>query len=188
MFKKPALIFLWFIATPLVLATSVLSLSTFNKTGKLDFAADFSSFEVTATTSLDPQVLGVQVNDLRPHIVENFLKGTTLASYSNYIVEVSDKYGLDFRLIPAIAMKESGGGDAVRSNSFNAWGFGNGRSNFNSWEEAIDIVGKTLKEKYVDRGLVTPEQIMPVYAPPQIETGGKWAQDINFFFLKMENL
>lgn len=188
MFKKPALIFLWFILTPLVLATSVLSLSTFNKTDKLNLTADFSTFEITNTSGLDPQVLGVQVDDFRPHIVENFLKGTTLAGYSNYIVEVSDKYGLDFRLIPAIAMKESGGGNAARVGSFNAWGFENGRTNFNSWEDAIDAVGKTLKHEYADKGLVTPEQIMPVYAPPQIFTGGKWAKDINHFFSQMESL
>lgn len=188
MFKKPALFFSWFILTPLVLATSALSLANINKVSQPNFTADFSSQEISSTNGQDPQVLGVQVNDLRPHLVENFLKGTELADYSEYIVEVSDKYNLDFRLIPAIAMKESGGGNAARSGSFNAWGIGNGRTNFNSWQEAIDRVGKTLKEGYADKGLVTPEQIMPVYAPPQIFTGGKWARDINHFFSKMESL
>lgn len=187
MFKKPALFFSWFILTPLVLAASVLSLARINQVSQPDFVANLSQMEIKSNEQ-DTQVLGVQVNDLRPHLVENFLKGTELAGYAEYIVRVSDKYALDFRLIPAIAMKESGGGNAARAGSFNAWGFENGRTNFGSWEEAIDLVGKTLKEKYADKGLVTPEQIMPVYAPPQMFTGGQWAKDINHFFSKMESL
>jgi hypothetical protein len=108
--------------------------------------------------------------------------------YSKQIIEASDKYGIDWRLIPAIAMRESGGGDKARPGSFNAWGFENGRTNFDSWESAIESVAKTLKVRYVDKGMTTPEEIMAVYAPPQLSTGGKWAQDINYFFSKLETL
>ncbi|MBI2012587.1 glucosaminidase domain-containing protein, partial [Candidatus Curtissbacteria bacterium] len=137
---------------------------------------------------VEGQVIGLEITDLRPYLVENFLKGAPLAPHSKLIVEVSDQYGIDYRLIPAIAMKETGGGETAPDESYNAWGFGNGRVNFDSWEEAVVSVAKVLKRDYIDRGLVTPEQIMAVYAPPQLLTGGKWADDINFFFQKLESL
>ncbi|KKP93653.1 MAG: hypothetical protein UR98_C0003G0023 [Parcubacteria group bacterium GW2011_GWA1_36_12] len=85
-------------------------------------------------------------------------------------------------------MKESGGGTASSQVTHNAWGWENGRTNFSSWEYAIETVGRTLKNNYITKGLITPEQIMTVYAPPQIYTGGKWAEDINSFFSQMETL
>ena len=85
-------------------------------------------------------------------------------------------------------MKESGGGTTVDEASHNAWGFENGRTYFDSWDTAIPIVAKTLKERYVDKGLISPEQIMAVYAPPAILNGGGWAKDINLFFSQMETL
>ena len=104
------------------------------------------------------------------------------------MVEVADKYDIDYRLIPAIAMKESGAGTAIPESSYNAWGFENGRTRFTSWETAIETVGKTLNKRYITKGMSTPDEIMPVYAPPQMETGGKWAKDINYFYTQMETL
>jgi len=191
MFKKLALASLWFFTVPLVLL-STLFLFRHNKisanSANLAQNVNIPSGIQLQTNEINGQVLGAEVTDLRIYIVSNFLKNTPLEDYSEHIVQTSDKYDLDYRLIPAIAMKESGGGVAARNGSYNAWGFENGRTNFNSWDQAISSVAKTLKEKYVDKGLVTPEQIMPVYAPPQIFTGGKWAKDINFFFSQLESL
>src|SRR3989344_2191800 len=133
------------------------------------------------------QVLGIQITDKRPFTVSNFLKKTPLEPYSSYIVEISDKYGIDYRLIPAIAVKETGGGRTTREGTYNAWGFENGRTKWGSWEEAIDSVARTLKTRYVDRGLITPEQIMPVYAPPAVENGGGWAVAVRNYLEKMES-
>ncbi len=189
MLKKLVFLSAWFVLAPPVIILALFSLSKNN-----DLAISNSSLNKSLQTTplvldnnINGEVLAVKIEDTRPFIVERFLKGTPLASYSGHIVEVSDKYSIDYRLIPAIAMKESQGGLTARS-SYNAWGFDNGRSVFSSWESAIDIVGKTLKTRYIDKGLTTPDAIMPIYAPPQILTGGRWAKDINLFFSQMESL
>lgn len=187
--KKIALVISWFAITPIVILTFSILIYQHNKIYSLSKVGP----QITPQIAIEPnsvsaQVLGVQIDDLRSHYVANFLKKTPLEPYANTIVETSDKYDLDYRLVPAIAMKESGGGRAAPTGSYNAWGFENGATRFTSWESAIEIVAKTLKERYIAKGLTTPEEIMPVYAPPQIFTGGKWAQDINFFFSKMESL
>lgn len=188
MFKKLALVFLWFLLTPTFLSVSIISVIKKNNNNQSPSISSSIATEVNLQNNLDGQVLGIEISDLRPHIVANFLKNTPLAPYSEQIVKVADEHGIDYRLIPAIAMKETGGGVAAPIGSFNAWGFENGRTRFDSWEIAIGTVAKTLKEKYIARGLITPDQIMPIYAPPQLLTGGKWARDINFFFSQMEAL
>lgn len=190
MFKKLALVFAWFLATPLLLVTTGV-LASRDNTLKSKVETDLPPIiisQASGSNNLEGQVLGTQISDIRPFIVAKFLKNTALEPYSALIVEVSDKYDIDYRFIPAIAMKESQGGNTARSGSFNAWGFENGRTNFASWESAIDKVGKTLKERYIAKGLTTPDQMMGIYAPPQLLTGGKWAKDINSFFSRMESL
>lgn len=190
MIRKIALISLWFALTPtLVILLGILLTLQKSSLRPLKTATSFNVTQAEPeVNNIQAEVIPVKVNDSRPLILENFLKGRPLSPYSSYIVEVSDKYGIDYRLIPAIAMKESGAGSAVPEKFHNAWGFENGTTRFGSWEEAIDTVGKTLKTRYVAKGLVTPEQIMAVYAPPQLETGGKWARDINIFYAQMDTL
>lgn len=189
MFKKLALVFLWFLFTPLLLLmTGVVVHNEHQKTNLQSAFPPIAASQIDIKNNLEGQVVSTRINDMRPYIVNNFLKKTELAPYANFMVETADKYDIDFRLIPAIAMKESGGGNAAPDGSFNAWGFENGKTQFTSWESAIDRVGKTLRDRYVSKGLTTPDQIMPVYAPPAVLNGGGWAKDINFFFSKMETL
>lgn len=189
MFKKLALVFLWFLLTPLLLLMT--GAVAHNEHQKTEFQSAFppiAASQIDIKNNVEGIVISTRINDTRPYIVSNFLKKTELEPYANYMVETADKYDIDFRLIPAIAMKESGGGNAAPEGSYNAWGFENGKTRFTSWESAIDRVGKTLKERYISKGLTTPDLIMPVYAPPAIANGGGWAKDINFFFSKMETL
>jgi hypothetical protein len=58
-------------------------------------------------------------------------------------VLVAEKYGLDYRLLPAIGVRESSGGKAACG--YNAFGWGSCKlHNFNSYEEAIEALGKNL--------------------------------------------
>jgi len=58
-------------------------------------------------------------------------------------VLVAEKYGLDWRLLPAIGIRESSGGKAACS--YNAFGWGSCRlHNFHSYEEAIEVVGRNI--------------------------------------------
>lgn len=128
--------------------------------------------------------------DARAKIVENFLTGykSPLAHLSDIFIAVADKYSLDYRLLPSIAMQESNGGQKVIKDSKNPFGYGiYGKlvTKFESWEASIERVGRALKEDYLDKGLKTPTQIMAKYTPPSLERGGVWAKGVTSF---MEDL
>lgn len=128
----------------------------------------------------------VEFVDARAKIIENFFKGygSVLSNYSELFVKVADKYQLDPRLLPAIAMQESNGGKKVIKGSKNPFGYGiYGKLviRFNSWEEAIERVGRALRQDYLDKGLKTPSQIMTKYTPPSLALGGIWAKGVTSF-------
>lgn len=105
---------------------------------------------------------------------------------AEFIVETADKYNIDYRLIPAIAMQESTLCKVIPNGSHNCWGWGiyGGRvTRFASYDEAIDTVSRGLKKNYVDQGLTTPDQIMAKYNP---SSNGSWAYGVNFFWRLIE--
>lgn len=58
-------------------------------------------------------------------------------------VLVAEKYGLDWNLLPAIAVRESSGGK--QACGYNAFGWGSCKlNNFSSYEQAIEALGKNL--------------------------------------------
>ena len=105
-----------------------------------------------------------------------------LADYAEKFVEVANKYGLDYRLLPAIATIESSGGKN-NFRKYNAWGWGN--KGFSSFEEGIEVVAKGLKTGYIDKGRDTVEEIAPIYCPPNYKN---WARSVNQFMLEIENI
>lgn len=186
--KKLGLLFAWAFLTPIVLGASLFFL--YSDSTRINRALAYATTLVAESSkpnTVEGQVLGVEISDMRPLLISIVLKKTVLEPYSNFIVQTADKYGIDYRLIPSIAMKESGGGNKAPKGTYNAWGFENGKTQFDSWENAIDVVGKTLKTRYIDKGLTTPDQIMPIYAPPAVAAGGGWAKDVNYFSDKIDN-
>lgn len=129
--------------------------------------------------------------DARSLMVKNFFQGyrSPLSELGGLFVEVADKYGLDWRLLPAIAMQESLGGKKVIKNSYNPFGYGiygNLIIRFSSWDEAVDKVGKALKQDYLNQGLNTPDKIMAKYTPPSLEKGGAWARGVKSFMQELQ--
>lgn len=125
-------------------------------------------------------------SDARAKIIENFFENykAPLSAYGQVFIQTADKYRLDWRLLPAIAMQESNGGKKVINNSYNPFGYGiygNSVIRFNSWEEAIEKVGKGLRENYLNQGLKTPYQIMAKYTPPSLSKNGAWAKGVSLF-------
>lgn len=127
----------------------------------------------------------VAEKDLRIEKLKRFLVSynSPLTSYASEFVKVADKYNLDWKLIPAITGVESTFGKAIPYGSYNAYGWVNGAYYFASWEESIEIVGKSLRENYLDRGAYTVEKIAPIYAPPS----QTWAWKVKYFMEKLEN-
>jgi len=123
--KKFLLIFLFLIITPINLGVS---LSLLGKSSFLQTVpAQASSQLYAALPQTIGQVLGTfETDDARPIIISKYLEKyqSPMAPYADLIVETSDKYGLDWRLLVAIAQQESNLGKKAPSNSYNAWGWG----------------------------------------------------------------
>lgn len=129
---------------------------------------------------------GIESADGRAKIIGDFFKSykAPLSEHSQTFVAVADKYNLDYRLLPSIAMQESNGGKRVITESYNPFGYGiYGKlvTRFKTWDEAIERVGRALREDYLNQGLKTPHQIMAKYTPPSIEKGGPWAKGVSTF-------
>ena len=148
---------------------------------------DRDSIHNVAFTALPSaeNVLGDSIisKDARMEIVRQFFAKykSPLEPFAQNIVENADKYGLDYRLLPAIAMQESNLCQKIIANSHNCWGFGiYGKTvtKFESYPEAIDTVTKTLANNYAAGGLNTPEEIMKKYTP---SNNGAWAHSVNYF-------
>jgi len=124
--------------------------------------------------------------DYRVITLENYLEShnSPLAPHSAYFIQTADKYGLDWRLVPAITGVESTFGKRIPYNSYNAYGWANGAYSFDSWDESIDVVSKSLREKYIDRGATTINEISRIYAPPS----STWAGNVKFFMKKIDPL
>jgi hypothetical protein len=82
--------------------------------------------------------------DSRIDQLRSFLrtKGSPLAEHAKSFLEAADKYSLDWRLLPSLALVETGGMRAIRNN--NVFGWGNGRIRFTSIHESIHVIAERL--------------------------------------------
>lgn len=96
-----------------------------------------------------------------------------LAGYGEYMVAAADRNGIDWRILPAIAIRESSGG--IHACGFNPFGYGSCKGEvgkFESWEEAIDVVSEALgsgryysgKDLRAKLETYNPPSIVPTYA------------------------
>jgi hypothetical protein len=123
----------------------------------------------------------IESNGAKAEKIRQYLAryNSPLEPYAVDIVTAAEEYGLDHRLIPAIAMKESTLCKRIPVNSYNCWGFGiygSKVTRFSDYREGIYTVTKALATRYKDKGLVTPEQIMTMYTP---SSNGAWAAGVN---------
>ena len=194
--KKILLVVLFVTFTPLTLLSSILSLVSISTektspSNKIAFAEPEYQARVYASYAIDdfPSIASeIIAEDGRVEIVRQYLEAnrSELLPHSEYIVQTADKYNLDYRLLPAIAQKESGLCRRIPPGSHNCWGWGihsKGTLMFDNYEEAIETVSKGLKEKYIDQGYVTPDQIMKKYAHPDSTT---WAEGVNMYMDQLE--
>lgn len=150
--------------------------------------------KLAQVVSGDPAVQGVQSvvesQDARAAIVASFLQryNSPLKPHDHFgqvFVEIADKHGIDFRLLPAIAMQESNLCKNIPAGSYNCLGFGihsRGTLTFESFEANFDRAARELKANYIDRGLTTPQDIMRKYTP---SSDGSWANSVNQWMTEM---
>lgn len=151
------------------------------KTGVKVYASLPSEFPIISDS--------IEIADARPELINQYLKryDSPLVGLSNLLVTKADEYGLDYRLIPAIAQQESNLCKIIPAKTYNCWGWGihsKGTLGFSSYEEAIDAVMTGIKSEYVDKGLTTPDTIWKKYTPSSPD--GAWAKGVNQFMADME--
>lgn len=143
------------------------------------------------SSSGTPEVLSANViaGDARVLLLESFLKNnkSPITPYADLIVKEADKYGFDFRLLPAIAMCESNLGKRVPLKAgFNPFGiavytgqqFG---KNFDSWDHAISWVSEYIYKKYYSQGITKLQDIEAYWAPPAVTNGHSWSNCVQYF-------
>jgi hypothetical protein len=145
---------------------------------------------VLAATSQSSPTIGytIQAGDARQQILTNYLQSfnAPLATASADLVAAADRYQLDFRLLAAIARQESNGCKYIPPDTHNCWGWGihkRGTLGFTSLTDGIYTVSQGIREKYINDGLVTPEQIMSRYTP---SSPGTWSAAVTQFMQEME--
>ncbi len=100
-----------------------------------------------------PSVTKVEIPyDDRADRIDSYFKskGMPLAGYGHEFVEQADKNGIDWRLLPAISIKEQSGGLRKPYNcpnktiNYNWFGWASARICFHSIDEAIKTVSENL--------------------------------------------
>ncbi len=133
----------------------------------------------------------IESADARAQIIAKFLEryNSPIKPYEFYgkkFVEIADRYQIDFRLLPAIAMQESNLCKTTNPDApHNCLGFGihkSGTLDFDSYEDGFERAGSELKSYYIDQGLVTVEQIESKYTP---SSNGSWASSVNQWMAEM---
>lgn len=92
------------------------------------------------------------LSDSRCSAVRNlFLRyKSPLHSVAHDFVTAADRHKLDWRLLPGIAMVETGGGKAGRR--YNAFGWNSGRARFPSYSAGIAFVAARFSQSKIYRG------------------------------------
>ena len=133
----------------------------------------------------------IESEDARAALIAEFLErhNSPMQPYEFYgqkLVEIADRYQIDFRLLPAIAMQESNLCKNQNPNApHNCLGFGihkSGTLDFESYEAGFERAGRELKAYYIDKGLLTVAQIESKYTP---SSNGSWANSVNQWMAEM---
>lgn len=120
--------------------------------------------------------------------LDNYLSKhkSPLINHADFIINTADEYGLDYRLTTAIAMAESTLCKNEHANTHNCWGYGitGGKITwFQTYEDAITEVSRSLSESYGGRGLHTPHEIVTRYNPGSTT----WADKVAGFMTDIDN-
>lgn len=133
-----------------------------------------------ATSVLSDKELKYQI---KRKVIKKILTAnkSPMAESTDAFVAACIKYDLDCYLLPSIAGLESSFGTKTYPGSNNAFGWGRGLIMFESWDHGIMTVGEGLKTKYIDKGLVSVEEIGRKYCE-----GDTWAPKVRSISRKFE--
>jgi hypothetical protein len=194
--KKTLIVLGWLTTSLLTLSVSITTIHFLRQTQKVDaLALTVAAEQPVVSAPLHPNVKGLSVElkaeDARPYIIAQFLERykSPLEPYDYWgqqLTQIADKYGLDFRLLPAIAMQESNLCKKIPEGSYNCLGLGvhaRGTWAFESYEANFDKAAEILRKNYINQGLITPDEIQNKYTPG---SNGSWEFSVNQFMDKLE--
>lgn len=109
-----------------------------------------------------------------------------LTNFADSFVHEADQYGLDWKLVAAIAGVESTFGQFIPTDSYNAWGWAvfTGQSYgaaFKDWKDGIATVSQGLHDNYLSRGLTSVEAMGTMYA-----ASPAWAGHVLYFMKDLD--
>ena len=187
--KLLILLTVWFPVTLLLFTFSFYNLIHYDK-HKINYYRKIREVAakdlITDPTSPTPMNL-IPTQDIRILVLQKFLNDykSPLSENVEDLITTADNYGIDYALLPAIALQESGGCKNIPDSSFNCWGYGiygNKLTKFNSYKEAMLQVAKTIKETYIKNGLTNPTLLEDRWAP---QSEGIWSYGVNYFIGKI---
>lgn len=119
--------------------------------------------------------------DPRTQILSDYFAkyNSPLEPHAQDFIDAADQYGVDWKLVPAIAGVESTFGKHVPHGTYNGWGwgvYGDQALGFKSWRDGIFTVTGGLKQNYINKGLTTPYAMNRVYA-----ASPAWGWKVTFF-------
>ncbi|MBI2032633.1 MAG: hypothetical protein HYT09_03230 [Candidatus Levybacteria bacterium] len=191
--KRVFLFISFFLATPFLLLASAVFysyLSYLENPSNVLSASNYKAYTALPEKDFVIEDKIIQEDSRKEMLRQFFSKySSPLEPFSEDIVNAADKYEIDFRLVPAIAMQESTLCNNLPSklkDSYNCWGFGiygAKVTRFSDFSEAIETISKSLATKYKEQGLDTPEEIMTKYTPA---SNGSWAANVNLVMNQLQ--
>lgn len=153
----------------------------------LDEISSYQEFSNSAKIKQEGYGANVELSDGRAANLKLFFRkyNSPLYEHADFIVKTADKYQFDYRLLPAIAMIESGLCNQIPNGSHNCWGwgiYGNTVTRFETYPDAIEAVSRGIRKNYLDKGKTTASEIMASYAP----SSTTWASNVNSFLKVLE--
>ncbi|MBI5018660.1 glucosaminidase domain-containing protein [Candidatus Gottesmanbacteria bacterium] len=164
--------------------TVIITLAIFGLMAKPVMAQNVPMAEASAHLPVTHAIIDERVTKLKAYLETH---NSPLADQAGHFVAEADRLQMDWKLVAAIAGVESTFGKHVPANSYNGWGWAiyTGQSDgrhFDGWKDGITVVSEGLRYNYMDKGLITIEQMGKRYA-----ASPTWSMKVRFFLDKIEN-
>jgi len=142
-----------------------------------------STLAVNTDVKSEASVITTQEDEARKEkaeAIDTYFKDhdAPLEGYGMKFVTEAEKNGIDWRLLPAIAMRETTGGKFACKNPkapFNNFGWHSCKKGFSSIDESIEYISRTLAGNNENaphyKSDMTSEQILKKYNPDSIVPG-----------------
>jgi hypothetical protein len=114
-----------------------------------------------------------------------------LEGLGEVFVYEADKYNIPWWLVASVSFQESSCGKKTPEpsglESYNAWGwavYGDNVQTFDNWVRGIETVSEYMSERFYQKGITEPCDIMKTYTPP---SQGSWCEGIKYFGDQIQN-